>query len=92
MLGKKKEVSVLSEVSKIIADTLEIDVKEVKAESNLIADLGMESLDLVDLVVAFEEKYKVQIDDKDVKKLQAGDIIMTLGAGTVTKIGPMLIK
>ena len=70
MLGKKKEVSVLSEVSKIIADTLEIDVKEVKADSNLIADLGMESLDLVDLVVAFEEKYKVTIDDKDVKKLQ----------------------
>ena len=70
MFGKKKEVSVLSEVSKIIADTLEIDVKEVKADSNLIADLGMESLDLVDLVVAFEEKYKVTIDDKDVKKLQ----------------------
>lgn len=77
MLGKKKEVSVLSEVSKIIADTLEIDVKEVKAESNLIADLGMESLDLVDLVVAFEEKYKVQIDDKDVKKLQTVQDIVT---------------
>ena len=77
MLGKKKEVSVLDEVSKIIADTLEIDVKEVKAESNLIADLGMESLDLVDLVVAFEEKYKVQIDDKDVKKLQTVQDIVT---------------
>lgn len=77
MFGKKKEVSVLSEVSKIIADTLEIDVKEVKAESNLIADLGMESLDLVDLVVAFEEKYKVQIDDKDVKKLQTVQDIVT---------------
>ena len=49
MLGKKKEESVLESVKKIIADTLEIDVKEVKAESNLIADLGMESLDLVDL-------------------------------------------
>ena len=77
MFGKKKEVSVLDEVSKIIADTLEIDVKEVKAESNLIADLGMESLDLVDLVVAFEEKYKVQIDDKDVKKLQTVQDIVT---------------
>ena len=77
MLGKKKEVSVLDEVSKIIADTLEIDVKEVKAESNLIADLGMESLDLVDLVVAFEEKYKVSIDDKDVKKLQTVQDIVT---------------
>ena len=77
MLGKKKEVSVLDEVSKIIADTLEIDVKEVKAESNLIADLGMESLDLVDLVVAFEDKYKVSIDDKDVKKLQTVKDIVT---------------
>ena len=77
MLGKKKEVSVLDEVSKIIADTLEIDVKEVKAESNLIADLGMESLDLVDLVVAFEDKYKVTIDDKDVKKLQTVQDIVT---------------
>ena len=77
MLGKKKEVSVLDEVSKIIADTLEIDVKEVKAESNLIADLGMESLDLVDLVVAFEDKYKVTIDDKDVKKLQTVKDIVT---------------
>ena len=77
MLGKKKEESVLESVKKIIADTLEIDVKEIKEESNLIADLGMESLDLVDLVVAFEEKYKVSIDDKDVKKLQTVKDIVT---------------
>lgn len=77
MLGKKKEESVLESVKKIIADTLEIDVKEVKEESNLIADLGMESLDLVDLVVAFEDKYKVSIDDKDVKKLQTVKDIVT---------------
>ena len=77
MFGKKKETSVSDEVRKIIADTLEIDVKEVKEESNLIADLGMESLDLVDLVVAFEEKYKVTIDDKDVKKLQTVKDIVT---------------
>jgi acyl carrier protein len=77
MFGKKKEESVLESVKKIIADTLEIDVKEVKEDSNLIADLGMESLDLVDLVVAFEEKYKVSIDDKDVKKLQTVKDIVT---------------
>lgn len=77
MFGKKKEVSISDEVRKIIADTLEMDVKEVKEESNLIADLGMESLDLVDLVVAFEEKYKVSIDDKDVKKLQTVKDIVT---------------
>jgi acyl carrier protein len=37
----------------------------------------MESLDLVDLVVAFEDKYKVSIDDKDVKKLQTVKDIVT---------------
>jgi len=70
MFGKKKENKTMSEVSKIIAEKLEVNIKEVKEDSNLIADLGMESLDLVDLVVAFEEKYKVSIDDKDFKKLQ----------------------
>ena len=77
MLGKKKEESVLESVKKIIAETLELDVKDIKEESNLIADLGMESLDLVDLVVAFEDKYKVTIDDKDVKKLQTVKDIVT---------------
>ena len=74
MLGKKKEESVFDGVKKIIAETLEVDVKEV---SNLIADLGMESLDLVDLVVAFEEKYEITIDDKDFKKLQTVKDIVT---------------
>lgn len=77
MLGKKKEESVFDGVKKIIAETLEVDVKEVKEDSNLIADLGMESLDLVDLVVAFEEKYEITIDDKDFKKLQTVKDIVT---------------
>ena len=77
MLGKKKEESVFDGVKKIIAETLEVDVKEVKEDSNLIADLRMESLDLVDLVVAFEEKYEITIDDKDFKKLQTVKDIVT---------------
>ena len=77
MLGKKKEESVLESVKKIIAETLELDVKDIKEDSNLIADLGMESLDLVDLVVAFEDKYNVTIEDKDVKTLQTVKDIVT---------------
>ena len=77
MLGKKKEESVFDGVKKIIAETLEVDVKEVKEDSNLIADLRMESLDLVDLVVSFEEKYEITIDDKDFKKLQTVKDIVT---------------
>ena len=77
MLGKKKEESVLESVKKIIAETLELDVKDIKEDNKLIADLGMESLDLVDLVVAFEDKYKVTIEDKDVKTLQTVKDIVT---------------
>lgn len=77
MFGKKKEVTVLDDVKKIIANTLEISEKEIKEDSNLIADLGMESLDLVDLVVAFEEKFNCKIDDKDVKKLQTVKDVVT---------------
>ena len=61
---------VLEEVKGIIAEVIEIDSSEIKETTNLVADLDVESLDFVDLVVAFEEKYGVKIPDKDIKSLQ----------------------
>lgn len=61
---------VLEEVKGIIVDVLEVDGDALKESTNLVSDLDAESLDLVDLVVAFEEKYKVKILDKDIKNLQ----------------------
>ncbi len=58
------------EVQNIIAEVLDIDKKEIKLESNLANDLAIESLDLVDLVAAFEKKYQVKIPDQDIKTLQ----------------------
>ena len=64
------------EVINIISKTLEIDKKSINESTNLIADLDVESLDLVNLVVAFEEKYGMEIPDQDIKKLQTvSDII-----------------
>ena len=64
------------EVIELISNTLEIDKKDINEKTNLVADLGVESLDLVDLVAAFEEKYEFEIPDKDIKNLQTvGDII-----------------
>ena len=64
------------EVFKLIADTLEVDEKKISLGTDFLNDLDVESLDLVDLVTAFEDEYKVEIADKDVKDLHTvGDVI-----------------
>ena len=64
------------EVIELISDTLEIDKKKINKDTNLLKDLDVESLDLVDLVTAFEDRYGVEIADKDIKNLQTvGDIV-----------------
>ena len=63
-------------VINLIAKTLDIDKKKINEKTNLVKDLEVESLDLVDLVGAFEEEFGVEIADKDIKNLQpVGDII-----------------
>lgn len=64
------------EVIKLIAETLEVDEKKITKDTNLLQDLDVESLDLVDLVTAFEDKYGVEIADKDVKDLQTVNDIL----------------
>ena len=68
--------NVKEEVIDIIVKTLEVDKKDIKDNTNLAADLDVESLDLVDLVVAFEEKYGFEIPDNEIKNLQTvNDIV-----------------
>ncbi len=64
------------EIISLIAEVLEIPKDTINEKTNLIKDLDVESLDLVDLVAAFEEKYNIEILDKDIKNLQTvNDII-----------------
>ena len=64
------------EVINLIVEVLEIEKKEITEQTNLVNDLEVESLDLVDLIAAFEKKYNFEIPDNDIKKLQTvGDII-----------------
>ncbi len=63
-------------VVSLIAETLGVDKKKINEKTNLVKDLEVESLDLVDLVGAFEEEFGIEIADKDIKNLQTvGDII-----------------
>lgn len=69
------------EVIDLIARVLEIPKKRINENANLMSDLGLESLDLVDLVTAFEQEYNIEVLDKDIKNLQTvGDIIHYLEA------------
>ena len=56
-------------IEKIIAEQLKIDVGTVTDDKNLIEDLGADSLNVVELVMAFETEYDIQITDEDAENI-----------------------
>lgn len=56
-------------VREIIAKQLGVDVAQVTPEASFVEDLGADSLDTVELVMAFEEEFKVEIPDEDAEKI-----------------------
>ena len=58
-----------SRVKKIVAEHLSEDIERISLESSFVDDLGADSLDLVELVMAFEEEFKVEIPDDVAEKI-----------------------
>jgi acyl carrier protein len=58
------QVDVLEKVQKIVAEQLGVDLGEVKPESKFADDLGADSLDTVELVMALEEEFDIEIPDE----------------------------
>ena len=61
--------SVEEKVKRIIVDQLGVDEDEVKPESSFVDDLGADSLDVVELVMALEEEFGLEINDEDAEKI-----------------------
>ncbi len=60
---------VAEKVKKIIVDQLGVSADEVKPEASFVEDLGADSLDLTELIMAMEEEFEVEIADEDAQKL-----------------------
>lgn len=66
---------IMGKVKKIISEQLGVDEGEVNNESHFIDDLGADSLDTVELVMALEEEFGIEIPDEDAEKIQTvGDV------------------
>ncbi|MCR5516891.1 MULTISPECIES: acyl carrier protein [Lachnospira] len=63
-------------VKEIIVDTLSLDADEIKLESDLINDLGIDSLDVMELVMAIDEKCNVTIPDEEIPNLTTVEAIV----------------
>ena len=62
---------VQDKIKQIIVDELGVDEAEVTETARFIEDLGADSLDLVELVMRFEEEFDIEIPDEDAEKIQA---------------------
>jgi acyl carrier protein len=65
-----------AKVKEIIVDQLNVDVADVKPEASFIDDLDADSLDNVELIMAFEEEFGLEIPDEEAEKIKTvGDAI-----------------
>ena len=73
-------MSVAEKVKSIIVEQLGVEASEVTDEASFTDDLGADSLDIVELVMAFEEEFDIEIPDEDAEKIgRVNDAISYIG-------------
>ena len=69
----------MDKIKKIIVDQLGVDENKISEDSSFVDDLGADSLDIVELIMAFEEEFDMEIPDEDAEKIKTvGDAIKYL--------------
>ena len=67
---------ILDRVKKIIAEQLGVEAEEITMDSSFVDDLGADSLDIVELIMALEEDFDIEFPDEDAEKIATvGDVV-----------------
>ena len=72
-------MSMFDRVKNVLVTNLQIDEKDIKPEAELVNDLGINSLELADLVLICEEEFDIEIDDSSIRNfVTVGDVVPDL--------------
>ncbi len=66
-------MSVLEKIKNIVSEQLDINPEDIKPESAFVDDLGADSLDLTELIMAMEDEFDLEIDDEEAQNLRTVD-------------------
>ncbi len=59
---------ILERVRQLISESMDIDIEDVQPDSDIIKDIGADSLDIVDMLLIVEEEWGIVVDDDDMRK------------------------
>ncbi|GAA7087229.1 acyl carrier protein [Helicobacter pylori] len=69
-------MALFEDIQAVIAEQLNVDVAQVMPEAEFVKDLGADSLDVVELIMALEEKFGIEIPDEQAEKIvNVGDVV-----------------
>jgi acyl carrier protein len=69
-------MAIFDDIKEVVVEQLNVNPEEVKEESKFVEDLGADSLDVVELVMALEEKFNIEIPDEEAEKIATvGDVV-----------------
>ena len=63
-------MALIDDIKEVVVEQLSVNPDEVKNDSKFVEDLGADSLDVVELVMALEEKFDIEIPDDEAEKIQ----------------------
>lgn len=69
-------MAIFDEIKEVVVEQLNVNGDEVKPESKFVEDLGADSLDVVELVMALEEKFDLEIPDDEAEKISTVDDVV----------------